>query len=145
MNLTLLREWLSWTPGTDDNSNDEDVHRPFVPEKRLCERDYIIIDMLNSQGHEHVSFCITDPHMKDNPVIYISKGFSELTGYEFEDIVGKNCRFLQGPDTAEEDRARIRDAIKLEKDCSVNLLNYKKNGAKFVNEVGKLYWVESCG
>ncbi len=52
-----------------------------------------------------------------------------------EDVVGKNCRCLQGKETAKEDVERIRDAIENEKDCSVNLLNYKKDGATFINEV----------
>lgn len=95
--------------------------------------------MLNSQGHDTVSFCVTDPHQPDNPVIYISEGFSKLTGYDYDDVVGKNCRFLQGPETTEEDRKRIYDAIKREKECSVNLLNYKKDGTKFVNEVSCIF------
>lgn len=81
-----------------------------------------------------MSFCITDPHLDDNPVIYISQGFSKLTGYKFEDIVGKNCRFLQGPGTSKDDVRHISDAIKNEKECSVNLLNYRKDGSSFVNE-----------
>jgi PAS domain S-box-containing protein len=114
-----------------------------VPAKRLCERDYVIIDMLNSQGHESVSFCITDPRQPDNPVIYINHGFTKLTGYDPDDIVGRNCRFLQGPDTSEEDRSSISDAIKREEECSVNLVNYKKDGTKFVNEVS--YSVAAVG
>jgi PAS domain S-box-containing protein len=140
MNLSLLREWLSWihqetsSSGASYSDEDEFAIKPFEPEKRLCERDYIIIDMLNSQGHDHVSFCVTDPHLEDNPVIYISQGFSVLTGYDYEDIVGKNCRFLQGPETSKDDVKRISDAIKNGKECSVNLLNYKKDGSTFINE-----------
>ena len=74
MNLTQLREWLSWFP---NYNNPEDKYgdkiKPFEPGKRLCERDYVIIDMLNSQGHDAVSFCVTDPNQPDNPVIYISE------------------------------------------------------------------------
>lgn len=165
MNLTQLREWLSWFP---NNNNPEDKYgdkiKPFEPGKRLCERDYVIIDMLNSQGHDAVSFCVTDPNQPDNPVIYISEvsiksmhilskftsfvsnkylydihilyqGFSRLTGYEYEDVVGRNCRFLQGAQTEGVDTQRIRDAVKAQKDCSVNLLNYKKDGSTFINEV----------
>lgn len=141
MNLSLLREWLSWlnsseasTPSSSVVGEGEGAIDPYNPEKRLCERDYVIIDMLNSQGHDNVSFCVTDPNLDDNPVIYISEGFSKLTGYDFDDIVGKNCRFLQGPGTEKSDVERIADAIKKEKDVSVNLVNYKKDGTKFINE-----------
>lgn len=137
MNLALLRQWLSWSQNeapTPSSDSEDGAVKSFDPKKRLCERDYLIIDMLNSQGHDTVSYCITDPHLEDNPVIYVSEGFLKLTGYDFDDIVGKNCRFLQGPETAEEDRRRISDAIKNEKECSVNLLNYRKDGTSFVNE-----------
>lgn len=128
---------LLQTEGGGDENDDTTKAKSFTPTKQLCERDYIILDMLNSTP-ESVSFCITDPHQPDNPVIYISSGFTKLTGYEFDDIVGKNCRFLQGKETSPEDVKRISDALKSEKECSVNLLNYKKDGTKFVNEVSKI-------
>ena len=61
--------------------------------------------------------------------------FTKLTSYEFDDIVGRKCRFLQGEKTSPTDEKRISDALKSEKECSVNLLNYKKDGTEFVNEV----------
>lgn len=140
MNLALLRQWLSLSesatlsPSPDNSEHDDGGTKAFVAEKRLLERDYLILDMLNSQGHDTVSFCITDPSLEDNPVIYVSEGFLKLTGYAFDDIVGRNCRFLQGPETAEEDRRHISDCIKNEKECSVNLMNYRKDGTPFVNE-----------
>jgi PAS domain-containing protein len=141
MKLTLLGEWLRWirssSGGVDDRT--ESTSRPFVPGKRLCERDMVIIDMLNSQGHEAVSFCITDPELNDNPVIYINGGFTNLTGYTHEDVEGRNCRFLQGPETSEEDVKYISDAIRRDRECSVNLVNYKKDGTKFVNEVSRCF------
>ena len=72
MNLSLLRDWLSWISESPTEGKPNNEIHPFEPDKRLCERDYVIIDMLNSQGHDTVSFCITDPHQPDNPVIYIS-------------------------------------------------------------------------
>mmetsp|Transcript_25311 Transcript_25311/g.45604 ORF Transcript_25311/g.45604 Transcript_25311/m.45604 type:complete len:205 (-) Transcript_25311:322-936(-) len=155
MKLNLLGEWLSWieeseqcesdfAPYVDDISIDSQQQeqqelksREFHPAKKLCERDNIIIDMLNSAssgGSTTVSFCVTDPSPIDNPVVYVSDGFSKLTGYEFDEVVGRNCRFLQGPETARSDVEKIIHAIKNEKECSVNLLNYKKDGTKFRNE-----------
>ena len=132
---------MSLLQSNNEEGGDENIDttksKSFTPAKRLCERDYIILDMLNSTP-ESVSFCITDPHQSDNPVIYISSGFTKLTGYQFDEIVGRNCRFLQGKETSPQDVKRISDALKSEKECSVNLLNYKKDGTKFVNEVSKI-------
>ena len=141
MKLGFLREWMSLLQSNNEEGGDENIDttksKSYTPAKRLCERDYIILDMLNSTP-ESVSFCITDPHQSDNPVIYISSGFTKLTGYQFDEIVGRNCRFLQGKETSPQDVKRISDALKSEKECSVNLLNYKKDGTKFVNEVSKI-------
>ena len=108
--------------------------RQFIPSKRLCEKDNVVIDMLNSSGHEDVCFCICDPSQKDMPIIFASEGFCKFTGYTHEEIEGRNCRFLQGPETDSRDVDRIRMAIKLEKETSVNLLNYRKDGSTFFNE-----------
>jgi len=104
------------------------------PSKSLIEKDHILIDMLNSQDHQAVSFCICDPDTDDTPIIFASEGFCECTGYTFQEIEGRNCRFLQGPETAKEDVDRIRTAIKEETEANVNLLNYRKDGSTFVNQ-----------
>ena len=65
--------------------------------------------------------------------------FTKLTGCEFDDIVGRKCRFLQGEKTSPTDEKRISDALKSEEECSVNLLNYEKDGTEFVDEV-RLLW-----
>lgn len=154
MKLNLLGEWLSWIEESEQCESDfapydisidsqqqqqqqEQKSRQFHPVKKLCERDNIIVDMLNSAssgGSTTVSFCVTDPSHMNNAVIHISDGFSRLTGYEFDEVVGRNCRFLQGTETARADVEKIIHAIKNEKECSVNLLNYKKDGTTFRNE-----------
>jgi PAS domain S-box-containing protein len=108
--------------------------RQFLPLKSLCEKDDILIAMLNSKGHEHVCYCIGDPDQADLPIIFASDGFCGFTGYSSEEIEGRNCRFLQGQDTAPKDVDRIRTAIQQEDSKSVNLLNYRKDGSSFANE-----------
>ncbi|CAI5494129.1 unnamed protein product [Closterium sp. Naga37s-1] len=66
-------------------------------------------------------------------VIFASDDFLELTEYSREEILGRNCRFLQGPDTDPKTVQRIRDAIKKEEDITVQLLNYTKSGKQFWN------------
>lgn len=78
---------------------------------------------------------ISDPHRPDNPVIYANPAFERITGYSLKEIIGRNCRFLQGPDTAPEALDEIRQAIAAQRDVRVVLLNYKKNGQTFWNEL----------
>ena len=69
--------------------------RTFKASKRLAERDNTIIDMLNSAGHEDVSFCVCDHEKPDCPIIFASEGFCTLTGYDHTEIEGRNCRYVE--------------------------------------------------
>lgn len=82
-----------------------------------------------------IGITITDPSQEDNPIIYANDGFSEITGYPIEDILGRNCRFLQGPDTREEPVAEMRQAIDSKEPVSVDIRNYRKDGTEFWNRV----------
>ncbi|KAJ6822627.1 phototropin-2-like [Iris pallida] len=79
------------------------------------------------------NFVITDPRLPDNPIIYASDSFLELTEYSREEILGRNCRFLQGPDTDQGTVERIRQAIRTQSEITVQLINYTKSGKKFWN------------
>lgn len=76
---------------------------------------------------------ITDPNQPDNPIIYASAGAERLTGYRSEEMVGRNCRFLQGPKTDPDAVGIVRAAIRNGTDCSVELLNFRKDGTAFWN------------
>ncbi|HEX7855912.1 MAG TPA: PAS domain-containing protein [Sphingobium sp.] len=76
---------------------------------------------------------ITDPGQPDNPIIFCNEAFQALTGYDREDIIGRNCRFLQGPDTDTSAVARIRNAIEAGHNIDIDLLNYRKDGTTFWN------------
>lgn len=78
---------------------------------------------------------ITDCRILDHPIIYANPAFSKITGYAFEEIVGQNARFLQGPDTDPKVVKEISDALKMYKGVSVVILNYRKNGEAFWNEM----------
>lgn len=117
-----------------DTPHHKSLARHFVPTKGLCEKDCIVIDMLNSEGHEQVAYCVCDPALPDNPIVFASDGFCSLTGYQYSEIQGRNCRFLQGPATKKDEVDRIRASIQNHTEQSVNLLNYRKDGSTFVNE-----------
>eukprot|EP00877_Chromochloris_zofingiensis_P005967 jgi/Chrzof1/1623/Cz10g14280.t1 len=80
------------------------------------------------------AFVVSDCSKPDMPICYASSQFYELTGYTAAEIIGKNCRFLQGPETEKRKVMEIRDAIREDRPCQVRLLNYKKNGQKFWNQ-----------
>jgi PAS domain S-box-containing protein len=76
---------------------------------------------------------ITDPTRPDNPIVFCNQSFQDLTGYARDDIIGRNCRFLQGPETDRAAVARIHDAIAAGEDIAIELLNYRKDGSTFWN------------
>jgi len=81
------------------------------------------------------SILIAGPPEKDNPIIYVNPAFERLTGYPPTEALGRNCRFLQGPDTDREAVAQIRTNVQAKQGCQVTLLNYRKDGIPFWNEL----------
>ncbi|MGC9528292.1 MAG: diguanylate cyclase domain-containing protein [Limnospira sp.] len=78
---------------------------------------------------------ISDAIQPDNPIIYVNSAFEKMTGYSGAEVVGKNCRFLQGTDRDQPGLEIIRKSLKNYHNCSVELRNYKKNGTLFWNEI----------
>lgn len=91
------------------------------------------IDLATTLERIEKNFVITDPRLPDNPIIFASDSFLELTEYTREEILGRNCRFLQGPETDQETVSKIRDAIREQREITVQLINYTKTGKKFWN------------
>lgn len=78
---------------------------------------------------------ITDARLPDNPIIYTNPAFERLTGYSGEEAMGRNCRFLQGPETDPKALARIRSALQNGQIVQETLVNCRKDGSTFVNEL----------
>ncbi|WP_329959276.1 histidine kinase famiy protein [Sphingomonas sp. Leaf21] len=76
---------------------------------------------------------VTDPRQPDNPIVFCNEAFSFMTGYSEDEILGTNCRFLQGPETDREVVAQVRAAVERRDEIAVELLNYRKNGSTFWN------------
>ena len=78
---------------------------------------------------------ITDATQPDNPITYVNPAFERLTGYAADEALGKNCRFLQGPETDPESVERIREAVRRREEINIVLLNYRKDGTPFWNDL----------
>lgn len=76
---------------------------------------------------------LTDPRQEDNPVVFANRAFQDLTGYRSDEIVGRNCRFLQGAHTDRDTVAELREAVHAQRAVSVEILNYKRDGTPFWN------------
>jgi PAS domain S-box-containing protein len=98
----------------------------------LDKADYRLMAAIQSAQR---SFCISDPSLPDNPIVFASSGFLELTGYQLDQVLGRNCRFLQGPKTDRRQIELLKNGIMSGVDTSVCLLNYKADGSEFYNQV----------
>lgn len=78
---------------------------------------------------------ISDMRLSGNPVIYVNKAFTTITEYESTEVLGKNCRFLQGEESSIYAVMRVKEAIQLNEALTVEIINYKKSGQKFWNEL----------
>lgn len=78
---------------------------------------------------------ITDARQSDNPVIFANDAFLALTGYGRGEVIGRNCRFLQGPETDPVTVAELREAVRAGRDVNLEIVNYRKDGSRFWNSV----------
>ena len=99
--------------------------------RELLEPDFRLMQALVASQH---NFVLSDPSLPDNPIVYCSDGFCKLSGYKRADVLGRNCRFMQGPATDKRAVAKIREAVAEGRDITVCLLNYKANGTPFWNQ-----------
>ena len=76
---------------------------------------------------------VTDPRQPDNPIIFANKAFVGMSGYSTEELLGRNCRFLQGPGTDRATVEAVRAAVAEKREFSCEIMNYRKNGSPFWN------------
>jgi PAS domain S-box-containing protein len=97
----------------------------------LLQSDFNLIEILSS-GQQN--FVLSDPRLPGNPIVFASEGFYQLTGYTRDQVLGRNCRFLQGPGTDPKAVEVIRTAIANGTDATTCILNYKADGTPFWNQ-----------
>lgn len=98
---------------------------------RLNARDPIFIGF----NMTPMAMVVSDPTLPDNPVIYVNPGFERLTGFTACDVLGRNCRFMQGPLTDPADVEKLRVAVETRKQIEIDLLNHRRDGTPFWNRL----------
>ncbi len=83
--------------------------------------------------HSSAPMVLSDPHLPDTPMVAVNQAFAELTGYPMAEIVGRNCRFLQGPRTDAGSPPRIRACLDAGQGCIEWIVNYRRDGSQFYN------------
>jgi PAS domain S-box-containing protein len=104
-----------------------------VTERRARKRDLELKE--RAMDEASVGITISDPTTEDNPLIYVNDGFVEQTGYSREEVVGRNCRFLQNDDKDQLALTYLREAIAADEEITVELRNYRKDGEQFWNRL----------
>ncbi|MFN5083074.1 MAG: LuxR C-terminal-related transcriptional regulator [Brevundimonas sp.] len=99
------------------------------------EHDITGARLLESILRSPIASVISDPRLPDNPLVAVNDAFCALTGYDREEIIGRNCRFLAGPATEPWLTDRIREGTRAHRPVLVEILNYKKDGTPFRNAV----------
>lgn len=122
----IMNECCSKNPLFGDGDTTEEKKKT-----ELVSSDFSLIKSLTS-GQQN--FVLSDPRLPDNPIVYASNGFYELTGYTRDQVLGRNCRFLQGPGTDPKAVDVIRTAVANGTDATTCILNYKADGTPFWNQ-----------
>ncbi|MFM2236378.1 MAG: hypothetical protein RL209_412 [Pseudomonadota bacterium] len=91
--------------------------------------------VLNSIRFSPIATVVSDPTQADNPLIAVNAAFCALTGYTEAEVIGRNCRFLRGPDTENGQTDKLRTAVYGQHSALAELINYRKDGSPFRNAV----------
>ncbi len=102
----------------------------FVADKDASMIPFVLSQILDSCVN---GITLSDPDQEDNPLVYANEAFELITGYDREEIMGRNCRFLQGDDREQEGIEQIRKAMRENAPLTVTLRNYRKDGELFYN------------
>src|SRR5829696_10567018 len=118
--------------GLLDNSSSQ-ARRGVNPERPASEEMRRLLDRAVAASSNGI--VITDPKLPDDPIVYVNPAFGRITGYPADEVLGYNCRFLQGEDRDQPALDELRVALTEERESRVVLRNYRKDGTEFWNEL----------
>lgn len=101
----------------------------------LRKRQLMTQPFVHAVERSPIPVIITDPSEDDDPIVFVNQSFLTSTGYSEREVLGRNCRFLQGADTDPEAVSRLREALRRREAVQVELKNYRKDGTPFWNEL----------
>jgi PAS domain S-box-containing protein len=104
----------------------------FIDEKDPGLIPQILTKILDSSVN---GITLADPDLEDMPLVYANKAFEKMSGYKMEEVVGRNCRFMQGEDREQKERYMMQKALKNNQPVEITFRNYRKNGEMFFNHL----------
>lgn len=110
-----------------------DIYPRFVRHQMTMSATRALATNVNKYGGLGDAFVLTNPNKADNPIVYASDGFVKVTGFKRNEIIPRNCRFLQTRQTDRESVKRIKMSLDHPAECVELLLNERKNGEPFWN------------
>lgn len=117
-----------------NDPGDAELRAPHIGESRSLPVDKHRSDIFFAAVETtRMPMTVTDPHLPDNPIVFANRAFLEMTGYSAEEIIGNNCRFLQGPETDRSSIDDVRESIDNRREFATEVLNYRKDGSSFWN------------
>ena len=118
--------------GSDRSVGSRDAHAVALSAARTSASSELVFAAMEAT---RTAMVVSDPRLPDNPIVFANRAFRDLSGYAHEELIGRNCRFLQGPGTDPADVARIREAVAAGREITCDLLNYRRDGSGFINEL----------
>ena len=109
----------------------------FIVEKNPGLIPLILTNILDSCDN---GISLADPDQADLPLVYVNKAFEEISGYSYDEAIGKNCRFMQGNEHEQVGIEKIREAIRKKESVEVVVRNFRKNGELFYWRVCNTYF-----
>lgn len=120
------------------HNTENETHEIVISNHEISHEDVITTQLrllIKAVETSNSAITIADATEPDLPLVYVNSAFEQITGYAENEILGKNCRFLQGKDTDQEELEILRTALREQKACVVVLRNYRKDGTMFWNEL----------